>query len=301
MKQHPGISGAPGTTPSAPPVPAPESDIDAAVFDQWLARLARKWSVVPADGKDRVSTARFAELDDAELLRVWTEIRDAEVAGERFAVRGWYHALYGPALAGARVLDLGSGLGLDGLSFAGLGARVTFADIVPANLELLRRLARLMGVEADFLPIENADSFALAAPGFDAVWCQGSMINAPLPVARFEAARILPLLAEGARWIELAYPRARWEAAGRPPAETWGESTDGPGTPWVEWYDLDKMRARLAPATFDVVLHFDFWQNDFNWFDLKLRPRREWAGHDGPAAHGGSGGPGEPTGQGGAS
>lgn len=75
----------------------------------------------------------------------------------------------------------------------------------------------------------------------------------------------------GGRWIELAYPRERWEREGRMPFSEWGKITDGEGTPWMEWYDLDRLRARLRPAEFDVVLHFNFHHDDFNWFDLIRR------------------------------
>ena len=74
----------------------------------------------------------------------------------------------------------------------------------------------------------------------------------------------------GGRWIELAYPKARWEREGKMPFEQWGERTDG-GAPWMEWYDLDKVKAMLSPAQFDVVLYSNFFNDDFNWFDLLRR------------------------------
>ena len=55
---------------------------------------------------------------------------------------------------------------------------------------------------------------------------------------------------------------------GKLPFEKWGEKTDGKGTPWCEWYDLDKLLELLKPAHFNPVLNFDFHNNDFNWFDL---------------------------------
>jgi len=54
------------------------------------------------------------------------------------------------------------------------------------------------------------------------------------------------------------------------PFEQWGERTDG-GAPWMEWYDLDKVKAMLSPAQFDVVLYSNFFNDDFNWFDLLRR------------------------------
>jgi hypothetical protein len=51
----------------------------------------------------------------------------------------------------------------------------------------------------------------------------------------------------------------------------WGLTTDGPGTPWAEWYDLDKLLSMFAPARFEVVLYQEFHNGDFNWFDLRYR------------------------------
>ena len=97
--------------------------------------------------------------------------------------------------------------------------------------------------------------------------CQGSLINAPFEVIRQECQELLRHLPVGGRWIELAYPKARWVREGSLPFEQWGDKTDG-GAPWMEWYDQAKLQAALAPARFETVLYLDFHNNDFNWFDL---------------------------------
>ncbi len=55
------------------------------------------------------------------------------------------------------------------------------------------------------------------------------------------------------------------------PFQKWGEKTDGAGTPWVEWRDLAKVLDSLAPAEFDVILNFNYHDDEFNWFDLLKR------------------------------
>jgi hypothetical protein len=94
------------------------------------------------------------------------------------------------------------------------------------------------------------------------------MINAPFDFSARESAAIVRHLKPGGRWIELAYPRERWERDGRPAFSVWGTMTDGEGTPWMEWYDLDRLLKRLAPATFSPILALNFHNDDFNWFDL---------------------------------
>lgn len=239
---------------------------------QWitdpLSILRRKWFEVPA-GNDRLSTRDLLALNNQDLLQYWRRLRVDAATGESFGVRGWYHTLYKDILKNKRVLDVGSGLGLDGITFAEAGARMTFVDIVETNLDILRRLCASLEIDAEYVYLDDLPSLDQLAPEYDVIWCQGSMINAPFSVMQREVAALLSHLPIGGRWIELAYPRERWEREGRLPFNQWGEKTDGPGTPWVEWYDLEKLLARLAPAKFEVVLDLNFHNDDFNWFDLK--------------------------------
>ncbi len=237
-----------------------------------LEALRQKWQTVPAAADGRVSTADLASMTDAQVVRFWEEQVRASTTGENYTVRGWYHDLYKDVLRGKRVLDVGAGMGIDALTFARHGAEVTLLDIVPSNVAHTKRLARLLGLQsaASFL-MEDLASLEALRRDFDVIWCQGSLINAPFDFVRAEVQALLDHLPVGGRWIELAYPRQRWEREGRLPFERWGEKTDGEGTPWVEWYDLEKLRAALAPARFDVVLHFNFHNDDFNWFDLVRR------------------------------
>ncbi len=239
---------------------------------QSLDALRTKWQTVPAAAAGRVSTADLASMTDAQLIRYWQQQVLVSTTGDNYSVRGWYHDLYKDVLRGKRVLDVGAGMGIDGLTFAQHGAKMTLLDIVPSNVANTARLARLLGLSnvQPFL-MEDLDSLDALPDDFDVIWCQGSLINAPFEFIRAEVQALLKHLPIGGRWIELAYPRQRWEREGRLPFEQWGAKTDGEGTPWVEWYDLDKLRAALAPAQFDAVLAFDFHNDDFNWFDLVRR------------------------------
>jgi len=192
-----------------------------------------------------------------------------DTTGERFPVRGWYHELYKDILQGKRVMDFGSGFGIDGITFAQNGAHVTFVDIVESNLDVLKRLCRILHLDSvDFYYLNDIFSFAPPEKEYDVIWCQGSLINAPFEIIRLEVHEILKHLKSGGRWIELAYPEERWEREGCLPFDQWGIKTDGEKTPWAEWYDIKKMKALFEPFKFDVVLYFNFYNNDFNWFDL---------------------------------
>jgi hypothetical protein len=36
----------------------------------------------------------------------------------------------------------------------------------------------------------------------------------------------------------------------------------------MEWYDLERLLGRLAPAEWRPIMSFNFHHDDFNWFDL---------------------------------
>lgn len=252
--------------------PDPDSEV-AAAFDSAPFDLLRgKWREVPAAGR-RYRTDQLIELSTNQLVELWEGLRRESTTGAKFAVRGWYHALYRDILRGRRVLDVGCGLGLDTVTYLEAGASVVFLDIVPENLEVVRRICAARGLSdrAGFVLLSDfADLVDLPGP-FDAIYAQGSLIHMPCDVVAVEIAQLLRHLPVGGRWIELAYPRERWERDGRPPLSRRGAMTDGAGTPWVEWYDLAKRLETLAPAQFEAILDFNFHGDDFVWFDLVRR------------------------------
>jgi SAM-dependent methyltransferase len=232
--------------------------------------LRQKWHEVPA-GNNRYNTKELLHMSDIELLTLYQDLRNKSTSGSAFNVRGWYHELYVDSLQGKNVLDFGSGLGIDGLTFAQNGARVTFVDIIETNLKVLKRVVSLLEIkEAEYFYLENLSDIAKLNHNFDVIWCQGSLINAPFEVIRQEIQLLLNHLPVGGRWIELAYPKIRWEKEGQMEFDRWGIKTDG-GAPWIEWYDLEKLKLAFEPAQFDVVLYLEFYNGDFNWFDLIRR------------------------------
>jgi SAM-dependent methyltransferase len=233
--------------------------------------LRRKWTEVPND-VERVQVPRLLEMGDRELLEFWENARNTAVTGEYFSRRGWYHLLYEPVIRGARVVDLGSGLGMDGLTFASYAARVTFVDLAQQNLALLNRIADLKGLKnVSFLYLEDFESLHALEAGYDVILASGSLHNAPQAVTRREIQLIAPKLRIGGRWLQLIYPKERWEREGKPPFAEWGKITDGPNTPWCEWYDLEKLLKQFEPLKFEPVLAFNYHHDDFNWFDLVRR------------------------------
>jgi SAM-dependent methyltransferase len=233
--------------------------------------LRTKWGEVPASNQTRQQSKDLLALDDQALLSFWLASRDEQSTGTSFCHRGWYHALYTDTLRDKDVLDVGSGLGFSSLTFAQQGARVTFLDLHPTNLAVVERLSGLLGMERPrSVLLENLSSLH-ELETYDVIMALGSLHNAPRDVMRPEVQSLLRHLRIGGRWLQLAYPRGRWQREGRLPFNRWGEHTDGVGTPWCEWYDVPKLLELLAPARFDVVLYHEFGGGAFNWFDLLYR------------------------------
>jgi len=233
--------------------------------------LRRKWSEIPHGELDRIRSERLLEMSDEQLLLDWSLARDHASKGTAYSVRGWYQTLYKDIFRGRKVMDVGSGLAFDSIGYAENGADLTFVDISASNLEVIERLCRLKQLpRVRFCYLEDLRSLDALPDDYDAIYCQGSLINAPLDVTRLEARALLQHLPVGGRWIELAYPKERWIREGRMPFDQWGAKTDG-GAPWMEWHDLQTVLGFLAPATFEVVFTVNFHNDDFNWFDLLRR------------------------------
>lgn len=235
-----------------------------------LQSLRAKWREVPlgSDMDGRIFSTDLLSLSDQQLLSRWNAAADRRYTREL----GWTTALYSPVFAGRDVLELGAGLGFDGLRFAAAGANWTFADIVPDNLAVIERVARLSGLHdrVQFHLIEDDFAFAGLSRQYDAIWACGSLIHIPFETARLEALAALRLLKPRGRWMELAYPRGRWLREGQLDFAEWGKLTDGERTPWVEWYDGEKIRQRLAPVPLRTILDFEFSGGNYVWFDYEF-------------------------------
>jgi predicted nicotinamide N-methyase len=129
------------TQPSEATVPAALACPELRRFElrRWRVAVGREMlSVVVPDARDYLRAGGW--VDDAQRQQeppYWVQVWPASLAMAR-----WLHRH--PDLAGARVLDLGCGLGLPGIAAARRGAVVRFADRNPDAL----RFARWNAVQA---------------------------------------------------------------------------------------------------------------------------------------------------------
>lgn len=232
--------------------------------------LRRKWGEVPITNWEILSTEQLLALPDDALLQKWEKSRTTLTTGAEWDHRGWYHALYADSMRGKKVMDIGSGFGVDSITFAQHGARLTFVDLVETNLKVLQRLCGFLGLkDTRFVLFEDLHSLKGLDTDFDVILAMGSLHNAPAEVMKPEYQELIKHLKVGGRWLQLAYPKSLWIKAGRPTFDKWGQMLER--SPWEEWYDVPKLLSMFEPAKFDVVLYREFHNGDFNWFDLLYR------------------------------
>jgi len=232
----------------------------------WIDRLQNKWHEIPLTAVERGSSREAATKPDAELIAWWDGLQ-SEMLGH-LAYR-WIVEVYRDFVRGKRVLEVGPGNGVVGITFAEAGAAMTFADVVPSNLDLIRRICGLKSIDARFFPIERFDDPRKLPDQYDAIFAIGSLHHAPAQDTKPEFEALASKLKIDGRFIALTYPKERWIAEGSKPFEEFGKRTDGENTPWAEWYDLEKMLAQLSPSRFEPLMSFNYSNDAFNWFDLR--------------------------------
>jgi SAM-dependent methyltransferase len=80
--------------------------------------------------------------------------------------------------AGARLLEVGCGMGTDLLQFARGGAKVTGVDLTPRSIEISRQHLAVYGEGGDFA-ISDGENLPFADESFDAVYSNGVLHHTP--------------------------------------------------------------------------------------------------------------------------
>lgn len=239
-----------------------------------FSALREKWREVPGSRVERVYSSDLLKYSDDDLLEAWLSLYADNCAKEGYSIRGWYHDLYA-SLASKKSdwLEVGGGLGFDGVFFASQGnATVTFLDIIPENLRVVERICNIKNIKNVSFKYLSSLAVINELKYFDVILAIGSLINAPYNFMSKERGLLASRLRPNGRWLELAYPYERWVREGSLPFTEWGKATDGARTPFVEWYDDLKLLKSLEPHKFEVILNYKFHSDDFIFFDLKKKP-----------------------------
>jgi 2-polyprenyl-3-methyl-5-hydroxy-6-metoxy-1,4-benzoquinol methylase len=80
--------------------------------------------------------------------------------------------------AGARLLEVGCGMGTDLLQFARGGAAVTGVDLTPRSIEISRKHLQLYGQQGDFA-ISDCEKLPFKSESFDVIYSNGVLHHTP--------------------------------------------------------------------------------------------------------------------------
>ncbi len=155
-------------------------------------RVRAFWQAHPCGTKfsdDEVGTREFFERIEAHRYAKEWHIPDAaDFAGTH----------------GLRVLEIGCGLGTDGVQFVKAGADYTGVDLTDAAIELARKRFELSGLRGE-LRVSDAENLDFADESFDLVYSHGVLHHTPdIAHAVSEIHRVLK---PGGRAIVMLYHR----------------------------------------------------------------------------------------------
>jgi SAM-dependent methyltransferase len=144
--------------------PSPQQEFRAGEKD----RARAQWSADPAGA----AYGREYEFATREFFDAVERHRYREYAPWMPEVMGF------DQFGGARLLEVGCGMGTDLLQFARGGAEVTGVDLTPRSIEIARRHFELYGLPATFA-ITDGEKLPFAAESFDIVYSNGVLHHTP--------------------------------------------------------------------------------------------------------------------------
>lgn len=110
----------------------------------------------------------------------------AALETERYRINGWrnhdnrWRRLLGlDSTHNKRVIDYGCGCGVEALQFAKNGCDVYVADIVPANVNLAKRVLQIHGYRSQPVHLSCEPPFFDAIPQMDVFYCAGVLHHTP--------------------------------------------------------------------------------------------------------------------------
>lgn len=131
-------------------------------------RAREQWGQDPCGAE----YAREHELGTREFFDAVERNRYSEYAPWMPRVMGF------DQFAGARLLEIGCGMGTDLLQFARGGARCTGIDLTPRSVQITRHRFRLYGKDGSFM-IGDGERLPFATDSFDVVYSNGVLHHTP--------------------------------------------------------------------------------------------------------------------------
>lgn len=190
--------------------------------------------------------------------------------------REWEYKRYTEFAKGKNVLEIGGGMGYDGMVYRKLSNTYTYGEINRIQLHYIKDMYRIMGEDCDNVFFEYLqDPFLHVFPRtYQVFFAFGVLHHIPFEEAKRQFKQIDKYLERGAIVVMLMYPKKRWENAGKPSFENFGKYTDG-GCPWAEWYDEEKILKMVGEGY--VLKEAKYWgfalNNDAEFVNFELEKK----------------------------
>ena len=226
-----------------------------------------KWLTMPA-GRRIQNVESLLSLSDVDLYREYMYYTKFWIQE-----RGWEYKKYSKMFINKDVVEVGSGLGFDGMIYQRAAKSWTYVDISEKQIQFLKRINQLF-LKKDFDP-NKFDYVLLDDPmsqempkKFDALFSHGVLHHVPLDFAKKEFSNFNRFLKHDADVVLLMYPKERWEDCGKPSFEDFGRFTDF-GCPWAEYYDSEKI-LELVGGEFEIVDTIFWGENNREFVNYEL-------------------------------
>jgi SAM-dependent methyltransferase len=153
-----------------------------------------------------LNLTQFLPSQDVEVGSdvFWSHL---ERSMDRYAYKQRVLERFAEQCGGGKLLEIGSGLGLELSQLAELGFDVTGADLAPNAVELANSYLKRRGLPGRAM-VQNAESLDLAEGSFDAVYSSGVIQHTPN--IEKAIAEIYRVLAPGGRILIILYHRRSW-------------------------------------------------------------------------------------------
>ena len=219
-----------------------------------FAAQKKAWSSPPVDDIGYLPATDLLAMNDHDFCTVMRKMEENRYGGWRNLRNHWIDSLRIDDTHDKRVLDYGCGVGMEALQFAPTN-RVWVADIVPANLEVAKRLFALSDYELEgALLITGRKPFLKPPEPLDVIHCSGVLhhIVDPIPVVEAMASWLVP----GGQLRLMLYSDTAWAAAtgeypppddvtDSPLREKFVRHWDAVGD-WADWYNQQRLVDRFG-------------------------------------------------------
>lgn len=242
-------------------------------YDFKAQKLA--WANPPVDDLGYLSSAELSEMPNAVLRQLIQEAAGRRYGGWRNHRNLWREKLGLDTTTGKRILDFGCGIGLEALQFAPRN-EVVVADIVPSNVRLSVRVAKLFGCRVEPAIIEQEWPF-ISLERVDIFYCNGVLHH--LPYAELVLRRAAQLANEirlmlysdrgWRKYVGSEPPSIERDVREHPDFVRFVRTFDEVGS-YADYYNEEKIRFRFG--SFLSLSSFDYITNDGRYCVAVLKP-----------------------------